>query len=88
MSAAIDGTAIDQVLRDAVDSGAVPHVAAIAAATSCRSSRRRPSGFTTTSKGRSTRLCDHLYLLTRLFALTAIGCNFLAVPEFLTAAAR
>src|SRR5580693_1148587 len=31
MSASIDGTAIDQVLRDAVDSGAVPHVAAIAA---------------------------------------------------------
>jgi CubicO group peptidase (beta-lactamase class C family) len=28
---AIDGTAIDKVLRDAVDSGAVPHVAAIAA---------------------------------------------------------
>jgi methyl acetate hydrolase len=31
MSAAIDGTAIDKVLQDAVDSGAVPHVAAIAA---------------------------------------------------------
>src|SRR5580704_11546169 len=31
MSASIDGTAIDQVLRDAVDSGGVPHVAAIAA---------------------------------------------------------
>ena len=31
MGTAIDGTAIDQVLRDAVDSGAVPHVAAIAA---------------------------------------------------------
>ena len=31
MSAAIDGTAIDKVLRDAVDSGGVPHVAAIAA---------------------------------------------------------
>ena len=31
MSTAIDGTAIDKVLRDAVDSGAVPHVAAIAA---------------------------------------------------------
>ena len=29
---AIDGPAIDKVLRDAVDSGAVPHVAAIAAA--------------------------------------------------------
>src|SRR6516225_6886811 len=31
MSAAIDGTAIDNVLREAVDSGGVPHVAAIAA---------------------------------------------------------
>src|ERR1700744_3306825 len=31
MSAAIDGTAIDKVLQDAVDSGGVPHVAAIAA---------------------------------------------------------
>jgi len=31
MSTAIDGTAIDKVLRDAVDSGAVPHAAAIAA---------------------------------------------------------
>src|SRR5580692_5098007 len=31
MSASIDGTAIDKVLRDAVESGAVPHVAAIAA---------------------------------------------------------
>ena len=31
MSAAVDGTAIDRVLRDAVESGAVPHVAAIAA---------------------------------------------------------
>src|SRR4249920_2876434 len=31
MSSAIDGTAIDKVLQDAVDSGAVPHVAAIAA---------------------------------------------------------
>ena len=31
MSSAIDGTAIDKVLRDAVDSGGVPHVAAIAA---------------------------------------------------------
>jgi methyl acetate hydrolase len=31
MSTAIDGTAIDKVLRDAVDSGGVPHVAAIAA---------------------------------------------------------
>ena len=31
MGADIDGTAIDQVLRDAVDSGGVPHVAAIAA---------------------------------------------------------
>ncbi len=31
MGAAIDGTAIDEVLRDAVDSGGVPHVAAIAA---------------------------------------------------------
>jgi CubicO group peptidase (beta-lactamase class C family) len=31
MGAAIDGTAIDKVLRDAVDSGGVPHVAAIAA---------------------------------------------------------
>jgi methyl acetate hydrolase len=31
MSASIDGTAIDKILRDAVDSGAVPHVAAIAA---------------------------------------------------------
>src|ERR1700744_791515 len=31
MSAAIDGTAIDKVLQDAVSSGAVPHVAAIAA---------------------------------------------------------
>jgi methyl acetate hydrolase len=31
MSTAIDGTAIDQVLREAVDSGCVPHVAAIAA---------------------------------------------------------
>jgi len=30
MSASIDGTAIDKVLRDAVDSGGVPHVAAIA----------------------------------------------------------
>ena len=29
--ASIDGTAIDEVLREAVDSGAVPHVAAIAA---------------------------------------------------------
>jgi methyl acetate hydrolase len=31
MSAAIDGTAIDKVLQEAVDSGGVPHVAAIAA---------------------------------------------------------
>jgi len=31
MSASIDGTGIDKVLRDAVDSGGVPHVAAIAA---------------------------------------------------------
>ncbi len=31
MGAAIDGTAIDKVLRDAVNSGGVPHVAAIAA---------------------------------------------------------
>jgi methyl acetate hydrolase len=31
MSAVIDGTAIDKVLQGAVDSGAVPHVAAIAA---------------------------------------------------------
>lgn len=31
MSAAIDGTAIDRVLREAVDAGAVPHVVAIAA---------------------------------------------------------
>jgi methyl acetate hydrolase len=31
VGAVIDGTAIDKVLRDAVDSGAVPHVAAIAA---------------------------------------------------------
>ena len=31
MSSAIDGTAIDKVLQDAVASGAVPHVAAIAA---------------------------------------------------------
>ena len=31
MSSAIDGTAIDKVLRNAVDSGGVPHVAAIAA---------------------------------------------------------
>ena len=31
MSASIDPTAIDKVLRDAVDSGGVPHVAAIAA---------------------------------------------------------
>jgi len=31
MSAAIDGTAIDKVLQDAVESGGVPHVAAIAA---------------------------------------------------------
>ncbi len=31
MSAAMDGSAIDKVLRDAVESGAVPHVAAIAA---------------------------------------------------------
>src|ERR1700730_14762280 len=31
MSASIDGTAIDKILRDAVDSGGVPHVAAIAA---------------------------------------------------------
>jgi methyl acetate hydrolase len=31
VGAAIDGTAIDQILRDAVDSGGVPHVAAIAA---------------------------------------------------------
>ena len=31
MGAVIDGTAIDKVLREAVDSGAVPHVAAIAA---------------------------------------------------------
>ena len=31
MGTALDGTAIDKVLRDAVDSGAVPHVAAIAA---------------------------------------------------------
>jgi CubicO group peptidase (beta-lactamase class C family) len=31
MSASIDGTAIDKVLQDAVDSGGVPHVAAIAA---------------------------------------------------------
>jgi hypothetical protein len=31
MGTAIDGTAIDKVLRDAVDSGGVPHVAAIAA---------------------------------------------------------
>ena len=31
MSASIDGTAIDKVLQGAVDSGGVPHVAAIAA---------------------------------------------------------
>lgn len=31
MSASIDGSAIDKVLQDAVDSGGVPHVAAIAA---------------------------------------------------------
>jgi hypothetical protein len=31
MGAAIDGTGIDKVLRDAVDSGGVPYVAAIAA---------------------------------------------------------
>jgi len=31
MNASIDGAAIDKVLRDAVDSGGVPHVAAIAA---------------------------------------------------------
>jgi methyl acetate hydrolase len=31
VGAAIDGTAIDKILRDAVDSGGVPHVAAIAA---------------------------------------------------------
>jgi methyl acetate hydrolase len=31
MSASIDGSAIDKVLRNAVDSGGVPHVAAIAA---------------------------------------------------------
>ena len=31
MSTDIDGAGIDKVLRDAVDSGAVPHVAAIAA---------------------------------------------------------
>ena len=31
MGASIDGTAIDKVLQDAVDSGGVPHVAAIAA---------------------------------------------------------
>ena len=31
MSTAFDGTAIDKVLQDAVDSGAVPQVAAIAA---------------------------------------------------------
>jgi methyl acetate hydrolase len=31
MSASIDGTAIDKVLQDAVESGGVPHVAAIAA---------------------------------------------------------
>ena len=31
MGAAVDRTAIDKVLRDAVDSGGVPHVAAIAA---------------------------------------------------------
>src|SRR5580692_4459969 len=31
MSTAFDGSAIDKILRDAVDSGAVPHVAAIAA---------------------------------------------------------
>jgi CubicO group peptidase (beta-lactamase class C family) len=31
MSTALDGAAIDKVLQDAVDSGAVPHVAAIAA---------------------------------------------------------
>ncbi|MFC5950135.1 serine hydrolase domain-containing protein [Pseudonocardia lutea] len=31
MSSAIDGSAIDRVLRDAVEAGAVPHVAAIAA---------------------------------------------------------
>src|ERR1700719_1693685 len=31
MGSAIDGTAIDKVLQDAVESGAVPHVAAIAA---------------------------------------------------------
>src|ERR1700756_1242959 len=31
MSASIDETAIDKVLRDAVDSGGVPHVSAIAA---------------------------------------------------------
>ena len=43
---------------------------------------------TTTSKGRATCLCDHLYPDTRLFALTAIGCALLVVPEFLTAAAR
>src|ERR1700730_17097884 len=31
MSASIDGTPIDKILQDAVDSGGVPHVAAIAA---------------------------------------------------------
>ncbi len=31
MNASIDGSAIDKVLRNAVDSGGVPHVAAIAA---------------------------------------------------------
>jgi methyl acetate hydrolase len=31
MNASIDGTAIDKVLRNAVDTGGVPHVAAIAA---------------------------------------------------------
>jgi hypothetical protein len=31
MGTAIDGIAIDKVLRDAVDSAALPHVAAIAA---------------------------------------------------------
>ena len=31
MSSAINGSAIDEVLREAVGAGAVPHVAAIAA---------------------------------------------------------
>ena len=31
VSTDIDGAGIDKVLRDAVDSGAVPHVAAVAA---------------------------------------------------------